>query len=209
MNLSIFFTVLALIVSQNLVAAQTTKPTQTTKPIQSSTTTKIPISPVCQAENARNSLIALLSPAGQKTIEEVLMDTQYTAGVVIQPYLNLNMVTYNATIRQVLNSSDASKMLQLLSILCYNNSLCGAGRVKSYCTLQSDVTNLINSFSTPNLPIAVQVTNIYISTVKTYNTTVLNLVNYFDAVQKTNLQATENPSVLSALSAYSYIFNYL
>ena len=203
MNISILFTVLALIVSQNLVAAQTTKPAQ------SSTTTKIPLSPVCQAENARNSLIALLSPAGQKNIEEILMDTQYTAGVVIQPNLNLNMVTYNATIRQVLNSSDASKMVQLLNILCYNNSLCGAGRVQSYCTLQSAVANLINSFSTPNLPIAVQVANIYISTVKAYNITVLNLVNYFDAIQKTNLQATENPSVLSALSAYSYIFNYL
>ncbi len=230
MNLFILLTVVALIVSQNTVVSQSTAtppvtnfqstkpqnitlPANVTRTNQSTATppvtTNFPLSPVCQAENSRNNLIAKLSPAGQKNIQLILMDTQYTAGVFIQPYLNLTYLLYSTRINQILNSTDASKMVQLGDLFCYNNPLCGTGPVKSYCAIQAAVNNLVNSFSSSNIQTAVDLVNAFVYGLKSYNDTVLNLVNYFDSTQMANLLVTENPSVLNALSAYSYIYNFL
>lgn len=169
---------------------------------------------VCQAEVNRNNLINQLTINGQQTYVRILLNIQKTTGMVIQPLLNITFSTNNSNFNQIMNSNDASKLIQLANLFCYNNSnnngsWCGIGSLQNMCTYQSDINSLVALFSLANEQAVGEIVNNFIIGLKSFNSTVLTLVNYFDSVEMKYLETSENTSILNALSVYSFIYNYL
>ena len=110
-----------------------------------------------------------------------------------------------------MNSNDASKLIQLANLFCYNNngSWCGIGSLQNMCTYQSDINSLVALFSLANEQAVGEIVNNFIIGLKSFNSTVLTLANYFDSVEMKYLETSENTSILNALSVYSFIYNYL
>jgi hypothetical protein len=166
---------------------------------------------VCQAEVNRNNLINQLTINGQQTYIKILLNIQNTTGVVIQPLLNITFSTNNSNFNQIMNSTDASKLIHLANLFCYNHnaSWCGIGSLQNMCTYQSDINSLVALFSLDNKQAVRQMVNNFITGLKSFNSTVLTLVNYFDSVEMKYLEISENTSILNSLSLYSFIYNYL
>jgi len=167
---------------------------------------------VCQAEVNRNNLINQLTINGQQTYVRILLNIQKTTGMVIQPLLNITFSTNNSNFNQIMNSNDASKLIQLANLFCYNNrndSWCGIGSLQNVCSYQSDINSLVALFSLANEQAVGEIVNNFITGLKSFNSTVLTLVNYFDSVEMKYLETSENTSILNALSVYSFIYNYL
>ena len=143
---------------------------------------------VCQAEVNRNNLIDQLTINGQQTYIKILLNIQNTTGLVIQPLLNITFSANNSNFNQIMNSTDASKLIQLANLFCYNinnnnGSWCGIGSLKNMCTYQSDINSLVALFSLDNKQAVGQIVNSFITGLKSFNSTVLTLVNYFDSVE--------------------------
>ena len=76
-------------------------------------------SALCQAEITRKNLIAQLTTAGQKTINQLLVDVQFTTGVLIQHLISSIQTQFSSNISKIMNSSDSSRMSQLGQLLCF------------------------------------------------------------------------------------------
>jgi hypothetical protein len=164
---------------------------------------------MCQTQITRNNLISKLSPGGQKKITQIGMDVQFTTGAAVQQVWNFIGIIYGVSIAKISSSSDASKLNQLGQILGYNNYTFGAGPMQDLCAFQSTINNLVASFSSINQPSVQTILNAYVSGLKGLSNSVLVIVNHFDAPILDFLSKTENSTILNALAAYEYPYNFL
>jgi hypothetical protein len=176
------------------------------------TTLKTPVnssmSALCKAEITRKNLIAQLTTAGQKTINQLLVDVQFTTGVSIQHLISSIHTQFSSNVSKIMNSSDSSRMVQLSQLLCFGNATCGAGPLQSVCSIQTRVDALVSSFSAVNRDSISHILSVYIGGLKAYNGTVLAIVGYFDAAHLKNLRQTENATILNGILPYSYIYSF-
>lgn len=165
-------------------------------------------SPLCQAESARNNLILKLTPSGQNATWQMLRDVQVTTGILMQPIMHLIFEAYASQIKQILSSSDSSRLNQLGGLLGFHNASCGFGPIQNMCLLQTNVTTLVSSFSTEHRQTVEKIVSSLVYELKAFNTTILGIVKYFDTNLIVNLSKNENSTLLNDILHYSFIWNY-
>jgi hypothetical protein len=163
-------------------------------------------SPVCEAQKQRDALIQQLSPVDQNITKQIIQDVQFTAGAVIQIVNEYIHEKYSYEIEQILNSSDSSRFMELAQLLGYNNSYFGSGPIQDVCALESDINDLVNSFSEDNKLTVQLIVSTYVSGLKSLNSTVITIVDHFDYIDEANLA---NNTLINQLKQYQYIYNYL
>jgi hypothetical protein len=207
MNSFFIFTILSI---TSLVF--TTNPTNSASKITtthaSSKVSSAQQSRLCQAESARNNLILKLTPSGQNATWQMLRDVQVTSGILMQPIMHLIFEAYETQIKQILSSTDSSRLNQLGSLLGFHNASCGFGPVQNMCSLQANLTSLVSSLSTEHRQTVEKIVNSLVYELKAFNATILGIVKYFDTNLIVNLSKNENSTLLNEIFHYSFIWNY-
>ena len=65
---------------------------------------------ICELQAKRNALISRLTPGGQLTAHQILLDIQSLGGAALQPLYSSIGKKFNSTFNQIKASPDASKI---------------------------------------------------------------------------------------------------
>ena len=84
------------------------------------------VNQTCSWQLQRNNLIKSLTPAGQSTVNTILLDLQYITGAAIQPIFGYLQNKYAAAIGKITNSTDNANLNNLGKFLGFNNPKIGS-----------------------------------------------------------------------------------
>ena len=147
------------------------------------------------------ALVQKLTPAGQKTAAQISTDfwTIYYPG--IQPVYDYIGANFNETIQKVLASPDAPKFKTLEGLLGIGNWTAGVNASpRDLCQDYKNVLAVVATMSKDNQKVANDLLSAAETGQKLVLPTIINIHLFADYKQYESLKASENATVLGAIS---------
>jgi len=159
-----------------------------------------PVGEICNWQTKRNNLISQLTTQGQQTANQILVDLQKVTFAGIQPVYAYISTQVKKEINQINSTSDASKLILLGSIYGVGNSSAGVGPLRDSCQDAKNVAAVYSSFSKQNQAAAMKIIDAINTGIVTAFPIFAAINNFQDASLITQLQKTENMTILIQLA---------
>ena len=148
-----------------------------------------------------DALVKKLTPDGQKTATQIMIDLQAISFAGIQPVFQYVAKEFNTTIQQIKSSNDSSKLDQLLKLYGVGNSSAGLGGLRDDCQDAKNIAAVVATMS----PVGQNATLLVLDEIERGFVTILPVVlsinRLLDDSLYKKLMASENATTLAALAA--------